>query len=184
MFSVRNVPIVIEPGVGAIEAEFFTNDKKIGERTIPVQMQRVNLDEKVTETLPFIPCVKFPHVFSLTTDLDKSAILLIYDWCGRLTTVYTRGQGTAWERNDVAEEHAGQTITQFSVRFSFTSAKDRNKFVELLDDLVTDTRNKKTLDVDAGRNVTKALQLLARSRTAPVVLPVAVAKNQLSPATL
>lgn len=176
MFSIRNVPVVIEPGVGGLEVECAVDDKKMGDRVFPAQMQRVNLDETTLEKLPFIPSTKFPHVFSLLTDLDKSLVLVIYDFLGRLTTVYTRdGEKKAWERNDVADEHAGKSITQFAVRFSFSSAKDRTKFMELLGKAVDAVTKGDQPDTN---EVVKALGFLARSRTAPVILPVAVAKSQ------
>jgi hypothetical protein len=178
MFSVRNVPVVIEPGVGALEAEFSVVDKKLGDRVFPVQLQRVNVDEATIAQLPFIPSTKFPHVFSLLTDLDKSSVLVIYDFLGRLSTLYTRNSTQkVWERNDVADEHAGKTVTQFSVRFSFNSAKDRTKFVELMGQAVATINNGDTPD---PKEVFKALNFLARSRVAPVILPVAVARSQRS----
>jgi hypothetical protein len=178
MFSVRNVPVVIEPGVGGLEAEFSVTDKKLGDRVFPVQLQRINLDETAIGQLPFIPSTKFPHVFSLLTDLDKSSVLVIYDFLGRLVTIYTRSStNKSWERNDVADEHAGKTVTQFSVRFSFNSAKDRTKFVELVGEAVKAINDGDTPDT---KEVFKALNLLARSRIAPVILPVAVARSQRS----
>jgi len=178
MFSVRNVPVVIEPGVGGLEAEFSVTDKKLGDRVFPVQLQRINLDETAIGQLPFIPSTKFPHVFSLLTDLDKSSVLVIYDFLGRLVTIYTRSStNKSWERNDVADEHAGKTVTQFSVRFSFNSAKDRTKFVELVGEAVKAINDGDTPD---HKEIFKALNFLARSRIAPVILPVAVARSQRS----
>ena len=178
MFSVRNVPVVIEPGVGCLESEFAVVDEKLGDRMFPVQLQRVNLDKTTIEQLPFIPSTKFPHVFSLLADLDKSSVLVIYDFLGRLTTVYTRNNtNKSWEKNDVAAEHAGKTVTQFSVRFNFSAAKDRTKFVELINKAVKDVTNGATPDMN---EVVKAFNFLARSRTAPVILPVAVARSQRS----
>lgn len=178
MFAVRNVPVVIEPGVGGLEAEFSVVDKKLGDRVFPVQLQRVNVDKVSIGQLPFIPSTKFPHVFSLLTDLDKSSALVIYDFLGRLCTIYTRNSTQkVWERNDVADEHAGKTVTQFSVRFSFNSAKDRTKFVELMGHAVAAINNGDTPD---PKEVVKALNFLARSRVSPVILPVAVARSQRS----
>jgi hypothetical protein len=178
MFSVRNVPVVIEPGVKCLESEFSVVDEKLGDRVFPVQLQRVNLDETSIEQLPFIPSTKFPHVFSLLADLNKSSVLVIYDFLGRLSTVYTRNNDhNSWEKNDVAAEHAGKTITQFSVRFNFSTAKDRTKFVELITKAVKEVTNGDTPDM---KDVVKALAFLARSRTAPVILPVAVARSQRS----
>lgn len=178
MFSVRNVPVVIEPGVGALEAEFAVVDKKMGDRVFPVQLQRINLDEVTLEQLPFIPSTKFPHVFSLLTDLHKSSVLLVYDFLGRLSIIYTRNSElNSWTRNDVADEHAGKTVTQFSVRFNFSSAKDRTKFMDLIQQAVTSVTNGEQPNMP---DVVKALNFLGRSRTAPVILPVAVAKQSRS----
>lgn len=182
MFSVKNVPIVIEPGVGALEAEFFIKDDKHGHRTFPLQLQRLDLTEKIVETLPFIPATQFPHVFSLVADVDKSAVIVVYDFLGRISCVYTRGnEKSAWDRCDVADEHAGKTVTQFSVRFNFTSAKDRATFLELVDKMV---KAAKKDSAPAQQDVMHALKLLGRSRVPPVVMPVAVAKAALSPIRL
>jgi hypothetical protein len=182
MFSVRNVPIVIEPGVGALEAEFFIKDEKRGHRTFPLQLQRLALDETVVSKLPFIPATQFPHVFSLLGDVEKSAVIVIYDFLGRIACVYTRGDDkSAWERCDVADEHAGKTVTQFSVRFNFTSVKDRTTFLELVDKMVKDAKK----DVaPAPQDVMRALKLLGRSRVPPVVMPVAVARSAMTPMKL
>lgn len=174
MFYVRNVPVVIEPGIGALEAEFSARDEKNGERFFPVQLQRVTLDKNNLEKLPLIPSTKFPHVFSLIADLDKACVLLIYDFLGRLTTVYTRSDpSSSWNRSDVADEHAGKTVTQFSVRFSFNTAKDREKFMDLAAKLTEGARAGGAL---SQSDVLKVFNILARSRNKPVVLPVAVAK--------
>lgn len=179
MFSVRNVPIVIEPGVGALESEFFIKDEKLGNRTFPLQLQRLELTENIVEKLPFIPATQFPHVFSLVTDIDKSAVLVIYDFLGRISCVYTRGdENSAWERCDVADEHAGKTVTQFSVRFNFASVKDRTEFLELTEKMVKAVKSGKA---PPEKDTVRAMALLGRSRVAPVVMPVAVAKATLAP---
>ena len=180
MFSVRNVPVVIEPGVGALEAEFTAADEKLGNRAFPVQLERVNFDEDTVKHLPFVPSTQFPHVFSLVGDLDKSSVLVVYDMRGRLAVVYTRGdKKQSWERNDVAEEHAGKTITQFAVRFNFSSTKDRSQFLALTEKMVRQVQSKEPPDMP---DVIRAMTLLGRSRVAPVVLPIAVAKTQLASA--
>ncbi|NDD53093.1 hypothetical protein EBZ39_04300 [bacterium] len=182
MFSVRNVPVVIEPGVGALEAEFFIKDDAHGHRTFPLQLQRLELDENVVAKLPFIPATQFPHAFSLVGDVDKSAVIVVYDFLGRIACVYTRGDDkSAWDRCDVADEHAGKTVTQFSVRFNFSSVKERTTFLELVDKMVKDA--KKDLP-PSQHNVMRALKLLGRSRVPPVVMPVAVAKAALTPVRL
>jgi hypothetical protein len=179
MFSVKNVPIVIEPGVGALESEFFIKDDKLGNRTFPLQIQRLELAEGVVEKLPFVPATQFPHVFSLVADVDKSPVLVIYDFLGRLSCVYTRGdERSTWERCDVADEHAGKTVTQFSVRFNFSNVKDRTAFLQAVDKMVKEVKRGKAPE---EKDVVRALTLLGRSRTPPVVLPVAVAKASLAP---
>ena len=178
MFSVRNVPIVIEPGVGALEAEFTASDAQFGSRSFPVQLERVNLTADTIKQLPFIVSTQYPHVFSLVGDLDQSSALVVYDMRGRLSIVYTRaGKKQLWERNDVAEEHAGKTITQFSVRFSFSSTKDRAQFLDLTEKMIQQVKLKTEPEM---ADVVRAMTLLGRSRVAPVVLPVAVAKNQVA----
>lgn len=182
MFSVRNVPVVIEPGVGALEAEFFIQDAANGHRAFPLQLQRLELNENLVEKLPFIPATQFPHVFSLIQDVEKSAVLVVYDFLGRISCVYTRGEEkAAWDRCDVAEEHAGKTVTQFSVRFNFTSVKERTTFLELMDKMVKDAKKNLAPPKD---DVLRALKLLGRSRVPPVVMPVAVAKATFTPARL
>jgi hypothetical protein len=175
MFSIRNIPVVIEPGVDALETEFAVSSKKEGERIVPVHLKRVTLDSNTAEDLPFIPTTKVPHVFSPTLDIKKSATLVVYDFLGRLSTIYTRNEH-AWERSDVADEHVGKTVTQFSVRFAFNSAKNRDKFLVAMEHMVNCVNADKSFSPQA---MTDALQLLSRSRVAPVVLPVAVAKSTL-----
>jgi hypothetical protein len=114
----------------------------------------------------------------MNESLDKSPLLLVYDMLGRLSLIYTKHKNNkGWERHSVIDEHAGKAVTQFSVRFSFTTLKDRNKFMSLVCDMVDAAR--------AGNSVTKAdmnaaVTLLSRTRAAPVLLPVAVAKSSLS----
>jgi hypothetical protein len=177
MFFVRNVPVVIEPGVGALEAEFAVAESSRKPRSFPAHLFRVALDSEVIEKLPFIPSTKLPHVFSLTTNPEESVVLLVYDNLGRITFVYTRDdKGRSWEKREVAAEHAGKTVTQFSVRFSFHSSKLRDKFMELVDNVMTQMhadRKPNMADVEA------VFSILSRSRVSPVVLPIAVAKNSL-----
>ena len=178
MFFVRQIPVVIEPGVSVLEAEMILNDAKAGERTVAAHFFRVPLDEKVAPTLPLVPTTEHPHVFSMNEDVDKSPLLLIYDLLGRLSLIYTRDQSKAraWERHAVIDEHAGKAVTQFSVRFFFSAVKDRNKFLSLVNSMVQRVK-------DGGNvpkaDMTEAITLLSRSRVPPVVLPVAVAKSSL-----
>jgi hypothetical protein len=177
MLAIRNVPVVVEPGVGAIEAEFVTPGKNKRNRAFPVQLFRAELTGEKLPGLPFIPATKLPHVFSLTTDPNDSVVLVVYDSVGRLSVIYTRDDtGKAWDKREVADEHAGKTVTQFSVRFSFSSAKSRDEFMAAVDRVLAQThadRPPEKNDVDT------VFKLLSRSRVGPVVMPVAVAKSSL-----
>lgn len=178
MFFVRQIPVVIEPGVAVLEAEMIVSDSKAGERTVSAHFFRVPLDEKVAPNLPLVPTTEHPHVFSLHEEIDRSPLLLIYDLLGRLSLIYTRDKGKhrAWERHSVIDEHAGKAVTQFSVRFFFSAVKDRNKFLSLVNNMVQAVRDGGTI---TKADMTDAINLLSRSRVPPVVLPVAVAKSNL-----
>lgn len=177
MFFVRNVPVVIEPGVGGIEAEFAVANPPKKQRAFPVQLLRVALDEEAATKLPFVASTKFPHVFSLTTNPEESVSLLVYDNLGRISFVYTRdATGKAWEKREVAAEHAGKTVTQFSVRFSFGSAKLRDKFMELVDNVLQQMQSDQKPNM---ADVEAAFTILSRSRVNPVVMPVSVPKSSL-----
>jgi len=177
MFSVRNVPVVIEPGVGALESDFYTDDMVAGPRSFPVQLQRLELNESLMEYLPLIPSTKMPHIFALMPDIKQaeSNVLVVYDFLGRVSLFYTRSSSKAgWVKSDVASEHAGKTVTQFSVRFNFNSAAERTKFLKFVDKLTTQVTNGETIDIETA---TKAASILARSRVPPIILPVATAKT-------
>lgn len=178
MFFIKNVPIVIEPGVQAIEAELVTSHLKYGQISVPVQLVRVPMDEKSAEELPFIATTQLPHVFSLVFNVEKSAALVVYDSAGRISVLYTKDETQrSWERFSVSDEHAGKSVTQFSVRYIFNTAKDRSKFLTAMEKL-TEQAGREELPNMA--DVMAALRPLARTRTAPVVLPVAVEKCNLS----
>ena len=182
MFFVREIPVVIEPGVNVLEASMLVNNAVAGERTVATHFFRVPLDEKTAPSLPLVPTTEHPHVFSLNDDVDKSPLLLVYDLLGRLSLVYTRDKkGQAWERHAVIDEHAGKSVTQFSVRFCFSVAKDRNKFVTLMQNMVKAVREGGSV---AKTDMTEAVNLLSRSRVQPVVLPVAIAKSKLQNARI
>jgi hypothetical protein len=183
MFVLRNIPIVIEPGVGAIEAEFVrvNPNKENAERIIAAQLHRLALDENVLRELPFLPDTKYPHVFSTTADFKQLSTLVVYDFLGRLSVFYVRNltgrKPGAWEKQHVAEEYAGRTITQFSVRFCFNSAKSRDAFLAALEHLVEAQLHNRTPSPKALKD---ALRLLGRSRIAPVPAPVAAVKDKMS----
>lgn len=175
MFQIQNVPIVIEPGVEAIEAEFFAAERKGKERSFPVQLFRVNLDEQVAQILPFIPSVKCPHVFSLAQNPEESLALVVYDVLGRIHHVYTRDSAKkSWDKREVADEHAGKTIKQFSIRYFFNSKESRDDFMRCVDNIITTLMQK---NKPSANEVELAFRLLARARSEPVALPVAVAKS-------
>ena len=172
MFFIKNVPIVIEPGVRALDAEVVTGHTPKYQRKIPVQLSRIEMDEQAAQKLPFIPTTRLPHVFSVAADLDKSPALVVYDAAGRISVIYTKDKSQrAWERFDIADEHAGKSITQFSVRFVFNTAKDRTKFLTALEKITVQARHEEQPDME---DVMAALRPLARIRVAPVLLPVAV----------
>jgi len=179
MFIVRNVPVVIEPGVEAVEAEFVmceaTPSSKC--RTLPLQLFRVPLDGAAAEHLPFIPSTRAAHVFSPTVNLEDTSVLVLYDNQGRIAQVFNRDEtGKSWERKDVADEHAGRAVTQFSVRFCFSTAKTRDKFMELIDGAMTQHSAGQKVDQS---DVAAIFGLLRRSRVGPVVLPVAADRTAL-----
>lgn len=178
MFVIKNVPIIIEPGVGALETECTVSDAKHGARTVPVHLRRLALSEKIAEQLPLVVTTRLPHVFSVTDDINKSPALVVYDSAGRIACLYTRdAAGKSWERYDIADEHSGKSVTQFSVRFMFNTSKDRNKFLTAIEALIEQVSKEETPDQEA---VLTALRALSRSRAAPVLLPVAVEKCKLS----
>lgn len=177
MFSVQDIPVVIEPGVAVLETSMAVGDSKAGARTVTAHFFRLALDETTAPSLPLVVTTLQPHVFSMhENDADKSPLLLVYDMLGRLSLVYTRDDRGSWERREVIAEHAGKTVTQFSIRFCFGALKDRNKFLELMSNMVTQVKNGSTV---SKAEMTAAVSLLARSRVPPVVLPVAVDKARL-----
>jgi hypothetical protein len=174
MFQIQNVPIVIEPGVEAIEAEFAVKEPRRKLRAFPVQLFRVNVDETCAEALPFIPTVRTPHVFSLAQNHVDSPVLIVYDMLGRINAVYTRDDTKrAWEKQEIADEHAGKSVKQFSIRYFFSSEKTRDEFMRRVDSVITAIQQN---EMPAPDDITAAFTLLSRSRVGPVALPVAVAK--------
>lgn len=177
MFLVQEIPVVIEPGVPVLETKMTVDDSKAGARTVAAHFFRLLLDEKTAPSLPLVVTTQQPHVFAMNEeDADKSPLLLVYDQLGRLSVVYTRDGSGSWERKSVAEEHAGKAVTQFSVRFCFGAAKDRDRFLTLMGGMVAGVKGGKTV---SKAEMTEAVKLLSRSRVPPVVLPVAVDKSKL-----
>jgi hypothetical protein len=174
MISIKNVPIVIEPGVNVLEAEFCVRQDK-RTCTFPIQLFRIALDKKTAPDLPFIPSVRLPHVFGLSNVPSEALILVVYDSMGRISTLYTRQHvKESWEKEHIAEEYAGKTVTRFSVRYSFSSHKNRQQFMELVDTIMTQINNDKLV---APGDVVAAFMLLSKARATPVVMPVAALKD-------
>lgn len=169
---VRDVPVVIEPGIEVVEASVFVSDSSAGSRSFPVQLFRVALDGKILKRLPFVPSTTLPHVFSPLTDIKESTLLVLYDHLGRLTTIYKRLDKHSWSRYDVADEHAGKSVVVPSVRFQFKDVNARTRFLTLTDQILRQARED-IIDCDAIQEFTT---LLSRMRTPPVSLPVAVLK--------
>ena len=181
MLYFKDVPVVIEPGVAALEVALYHKNKK-ADRLFYVQFARVHLTSDTVDDLPFILSSSAPHLFTMTEDLKTSPFLLVYDHCGRLQSIYTREKKNHhWVRNDAAPEQVGDTITQFSVRFSFDTPASREKFLlscyELTDDYKTGGKKAKPTR-DLPNKVRTLVDLLAECRNGPVVLPIAVAKYE------
>ena len=117
------------------------------------------------------------HVFSLSHNPADSPVLVVYDMMGRISMVYTQdAKRKTWEKSDVSDEHAGKAVKQFSIRYFFGSERSRDEFMRCVDNIIAAVnKNEKPADKD----VVAAFSLLSRSRTGPVVLPMAVANNQL-----
>lgn len=177
MFQIQNVPIVIEPGVAAIEAEFFVTERPGKSRSFPVHLFRISPDGEAAGKLPFIAAIKTPHIFGLAHNPDNSIVLVVYDSMGRINTVYTKDQtGKSWDKRLVADEHAGKAVKQFSVRYFFGSEKSRDEFMSRIDNVISAIEHN---TAPAPEDIQKAFRLLSRSRVSPVALPVAVAKGSL-----
>ena len=177
MLYFKDVPIVIEPGVGALEVGIVNSNKK-SERLFYAIFERVELNETTAAQLPFVTSSSAPHVFTMAKDLNKSPFLLIYDYLGKLSSVYTRDKNSGvWVKNDAAPEQIGDTITQFSVRLSFNSAQLRDEFLDTLDSLVSRYMSNGKV---SRNSVVDLIDIISASKAGPVVLPVAVAKATMS----
>jgi hypothetical protein len=175
MLYFKSVPVVIEPGVGALEVCLVSVTRR-GERTFYVPFERIDLNSTIAVSLPMIVSSAAPHVFSMSADLDNSPFLLLYDNLGKLSAVYTREQKTnVWVQNDAAPEQVGATITRPSVRFSFNGAHDRDRFLDMLEQVADKYKKRKRVVRD---ELITIVELLTSSKTGPVVLPIAVAKPQ------
>lgn len=180
-FELYEAPIVIEPGVGALEVNVFICDSARpaadpkSRCKLWWRFERVELSDKIAVALPFIPTMKYPHIFTMAADLDASPFLLVYDLSGRLAFIYKRESGSnAWVCHSVIDEVRGQTVSQFSVRFSFNTSADRNEFVAAIEKLMEATERGKTFDQKTMRAATR---LLCKSRVSPVSTTVSMAKT-------
>lgn len=177
MLYFKDVPVVIEPGVAALEVA-IVSVKNLVERLFFVPFERVVPSSATASKLPFVVSSANPHVFSMRADLDNSPFLLVYSAQGKLSAVYTRDKPAGnWVRNEAAPEQVGDVVTQFSVRFSFNSAAQRSQFVDTLDTLIASYQNENKI---AKTQVINLLDALLESDTGPVLLPVAVAKKAAS----
>lgn len=173
MLYFKDVPVVIEPGVAALEVG-LASVKKGKERLFFVPFERVAPCADNSVKLPFIMSSNFPHVFAMRKDVEKSPFLLVYDVAGKLSRVYTRDeQSGAWTRNETAPEQVGETVTHFSVRFSFDKPQNRDRFVALLNEIMSERQGGKSLPIP---KVNALFKLLATADHGPVMLPVAIAK--------
>lgn len=172
MLFFKDVPIVVDPGVAALEVGII-NVAKRGKRLFYVVFERVALNSDTAHDLPFVVTSQLPHVFSMTADINNSPFLLVYDLFGRLSVVYTREDGTnAWIRNDAAPEQVGETVTQFSARFSFNTVKERDKFLVAMSRITAKKYSNNDIDTIS--------RLLNNSITGPIVLPIALVPPQKS----
>ena len=168
--TVRDVPIVIEPGVEVIEASVYVTDSDTGTRAFPVQLFRLILDGSVLRKLPFVPSTTTPHVFSPVASVKESTLLLVYDHTGRLTDLYKRTNKYSWSKHEMFDEHAGRTTVVPSVRFRFQNEKVRRRFLSLADKIVKQA----TSDIIDCDVIHEFARILSRLRTPPVSVPVAI----------
>lgn len=174
MLYFKDVPVVIEPGVGALEVG-LVSVKNGEERLFFVPFERVTPTSENAHKLPLIMSSVHPHVFSMTPDLETTPFLIVYNNFGKLSLVYTRAPNSlAWEKNEAAPEQVGDTITQFSIRFSFKTAKTRDSFMRVLDDVIRARASGKKVST---KKLGDMLDLLVSANEGPVMLPVAVAKK-------
>lgn len=174
MLYFKDVPVVIEPGVAALEVG-LVNVKDGEERLFFVPFERVNPTSENVKHLPLIMSSLYPHIFSMTRDLEVTPFLLAYDNFGKLSFVYTRcPRSYAWEKNEAAPEQVGDTVTQFSVRFSFKTAKNRDTFMSVLSSSINAHNAGKRL---SSKKIGQMLDLLSSADQGPVMLPVAIAKK-------
>lgn len=166
---IRNVPIVVEPGVNVIEATVEVAENT-GTREFPVQLFRLFVDRKVLKRLPFVPSTTTPHVFSPVSSIRDSPMLIVYDHMGRLAMLYKRARRDTWDRYELFDEVVGRCVINPSVRFRFTNEKTRDKFLRLAEQLIEQSRGS-VVNYD---DVQEFVKIMGRMRSPPVLVPVAV----------
>lgn len=176
MLYFKDVPVLIEIGAAALEVGIVQRIKK-SERLFYVHFERVKLDKNTAENLPFVVSSSGPHVFTMSQNLNKSPFLLVYDYLGKLATVYSREEKTgAWIRSDAAPEQVGDTVTLFSVRLSFESPAIRDNFLSLLSEITMQYKGANRISKKAVAELLDTINLTDAPAN-PVVLPVAVVKT-------
>jgi len=178
MLELCNVPVAVELGVDAIEVEMKIGSKKVGDRRVWFTFERISPDAEVAAELPFVATSQHPNIFSFHANPAKSPFILLYDTLGRLAVVFVRDtrHKACWERQAIAEEIKGQTVTCFSVRYAFTTAKDRNQFMQLLAQMAEQFSAGQPIDQLTAQEIAA---ILVRSRLTPVPLPIAKTKAAL-----
>lgn len=173
LLQIKNAPIVIEPGVQAIEVEISLTAHG-ARRDFPAQLVRLELNKKTSVHLPFLANTKNCHVFSVTDNAADTTLLVQYQNSGKISAIYTKDNtGRAWERREIPAEYSGDAVKQFSVRYVFQSEESRDAFMSSVAELVAAAREGKALPT---KQVNAAFKLLAKSRVGPVALPVYVDK--------
>jgi hypothetical protein len=182
-FELYDAPIVVEPGVGALEISIFVRNLELPANDPTSRFrswwvfERVDLNGETAKQLPFIATTKYPHIFTAAADFDESPFLLVYDVSGRLAYIYKKEGPTAvWVCHDVVDEVRGRTVSQFSTRVTFSASADRDEFMALLDKLSNAENNR----VESTRLVKTALRLLYKADTTAVTATVAIQKTTLS----
>jgi hypothetical protein len=178
MLLFKDVPVVIEPGVGALEVALCRKTRAKA-RVFYVQFGRLNVTETVAEQLPFVMSSAAPHVFSMSDDIAQNPFLLVYDHLGKLRHVYMRDDVTGnWIANNLFQEHVGETVTQFSVRLTFDCVAQRDTFLHAINHLANKYRQNKRINWadQALRDSVNAMVKTIVSGNAPIVLPIAVDK--------
>jgi hypothetical protein len=166
---IQDVPIVVEPCVQVIEATCAVADGANGLRCFPVQLYRLELDNRLIDKLPFVPSTKTPHVFCPVTTLKDAPFLLVYDYMGRLHTWYKRQKKSAWSRYEFCSEVSGRPEVTPSVRFRFLNEKQQRRFLTLTEQLMRQSRGG-VINCD---DVQEFVRFIGRLRTPPVVVDVA-----------